>query len=129
MAKFTQKQLALRIQPGLKSIQTGGITRIVHGDTVIETGPYPSAAWHAAYEKLAAEQFKVGDLLVMVDCMEATHYKGKVWKCRHASFKAHSGDYGAFLEGFAGYFLCAFLRKATPEEASTYQPHTDDALA
>lgn len=129
MALFTAKQLALRIQPELKAKKNGGVAKVFHGDEVIAIGATPVGAWQLAYETLAAEQFKVGDLLVMEDCMEAAFHNGKVWKCRHASFKTQHGDYGAFLEGFAGYFLCAFLRKATPEEALTYQPQIKDAVA
>lgn len=129
MRVFTPKQLALRIQPELKAIKTGGITKIYQGDAVIITGSSPVGAWQLAYEKLASEQFKIGDLIVMEDCMEADFHKGKVWKCRHASFKTQHGDYGAFLEGYSGYFLCAFLRKATPEEELAYYSQSNDAIA
>ncbi len=129
MRLFTAKKLALRIQPELKAKIIGGVTKVFHGNEVIAIGSTPVGAWQLAYDTLAAEQFKVGDLLVMVDCIEADFHKGKVWKCRHASFKTQHGDYGAFLEDFAGYFLCAFLRKATPEESLTFQPQTNDAVA
>ncbi|QIC71843.1 MULTISPECIES: hypothetical protein [Acinetobacter] len=129
MRLFTPKQLALRIQPELKSKRLGGVTKICLCDEVIAMASTPVGAWQLAYERLAAVQFKVGDLLVIVDCIEADLHKGKVWKCRHGSFKTQHGDYGAFLEGFSGYFLCAFLRKATPEEALTFQPQSNDAVA
>lgn len=130
MLKLTPKLLALRIQPELKSKKVGGITQIIHGVDVIETGSHPKEAWSAAYEKLAATQYKVGDLVVMENCIEADYKKVKVWKCRHASFKAHSGDYAVFLENFSGYFLSAFLRKATPDEELEYhQKSSADAVA
>lgn len=127
MRTFTAKQLALRIQPELKSQRLGGVTKISLCNEVIAIASSSVGAWQLAYEKLAARQFKVGDLIVMVDCIEASFHEGKVWKCRHGSFKTQHGDYGAFLEGYAGYFLCAFLRKATPEEALTYQPNDEVA--
>lgn len=74
------------------------------------------------------KNFKVGDKVVMHTCLEATHYRGKVWGCRTDSFIAKCGDEVVFLEGFSGYFMCSFLRSVTDhvltlEQLSPYLPY------
>lgn len=127
MPFFTPKQLALRIQPELKSRKIGENTQVYLGDEVISSSHTAFSAWRAAYDALASNQFKVGDLVVLVECVEASceQYKGKVWKCRRGSFKTQHGDYGVFVEGVDGYFNSAYMRHATPEEALNYEPQTN----
>jgi len=55
--------------------------------------------------------FKKGDKVVMFDCGEAKHYKGRVWVCETSSFTTLSKCEVVFLEGFSGSFVAKFLKK------------------
>lgn len=121
MNKPTAKQLALKINPDLFTERDNAKNTIVRDkENIYATAFYPQQAWHDAYHQLAADQFKVGDLLVMVNCYEAKVYQNRVWLCRHNSYQAASGDYWVFLQGFSGAFVCEYLRKATDEEIQAY---------
>lgn len=118
---MTPKQKALNINPGLAWQAVSGRHFIMDGENAIASGWTAQKAWENAYRKLAFSRFKTGDLVVMEGCLEASHYAGKVWKCRSDSYEAHSGDYAVFLEGIAGYFCCDYLRPATSEEKQSYR--------
>lgn len=57
---------------------------------------------------------KEGDKVIMVNCGEAERYKDKIWVCRTDSFfpKNYPTEEVVMLEGFAGWFLCKFLKIA-----------------
>ena|SRR5690606_35070111 len=112
MKRKSFKEMALAINPNLIA-QKNNTQEWVVGDkdTVFASSPYRQAAWHKAYLKAASEQFKAGDQVVMVNCIEAEFHKDKVWTCRTDSFKACGDDYAVFLVGFSGYFYQEFLQK------------------
>lgn len=117
---MTAKYLALKLNKNLKSVQVSGQWLIMDGDKEVAKSYSPQSAWNDAYNKLAEKQFKTGDLVVMENCLEASRYVDKVWKCRSDSFKAASGDFAVFLENFGGYFCCEFLRLATSLEQHNF---------
>ncbi len=55
--------------------------------------------------------FKKGDVVIMVNCVEAEFYKATQFTCRTDSFRAKDGDDVVFLESFMGYFLTEYLKK------------------
>lgn len=121
MKKQTAKQLALKINPNLFTEKDRELNVVVRDkEKVYGRAFYAAQAWHTAYHTLAEDQFKVNDLLVMADCYEAERYSNRIWVCRHQSYKASSGDYWVFLEGFSGAFICEYLRKATDQEIQRY---------
>ena len=58
-------------------------------------------------------ELKIGDKVKMINCGEADHYKEKIWVCRTDSFypEHYKKDNVVMLEGFAGWFLCEYLKK------------------
>lgn len=66
--------------------------------------------WNFNY-KLGHELLQPGDKVMMHTCLEADHYKDKVWICESKEFRSASGTYVVFLEGFSGYFSTEFLNK------------------
>lgn len=66
--------------------------------------------WNFNY-KLEHELLQPGDCVVMHTCLEANHYKDKVWTCESKEFRSASGAYVVFLEGFRGYFATEYLNK------------------
>lgn len=58
------------------------------------------------------KNLKKGTRVIMFNCGEADHYKDKVWNCRTDSFfpKHYNENEMVYLEGFAGWFLCDFLK-------------------
>ena len=59
------------------------------------------------------KNLKTGDRVKMVNCVEADHYKGKIWTCRSDSYKYPTGDKEevVLLEDYAGAFVCEYLAK------------------
>lgn len=54
---------------------------------------------------------KKGDIVKMINCVEAQVNQDVQWICQTTSFKDKGGDDVVFLEGFSGYFLCEYLDK------------------
>lgn len=54
---------------------------------------------------------KKGDVVKMVNCLEASVHKEDKWICQTNSFKDKGGDNVVFLEDYSGYFLCEYLEK------------------
>ncbi len=63
------------------------------------------------------KNFKVGDKVKMVGSAEAEfpEYQNKVWTCESSSYLAHSGEEVVFLEGYSGYYMCAYLEEVEQE--------------
>lgn len=55
--------------------------------------------------------FKKGDVVIMINCMEADVFKKVQWTCQTDSFKAKDGSDVVFLKDFSGYFFTEFLKK------------------
>lgn len=119
---MTAKESALDNIPLLKAVKDKDGWKIMfYTHQYGETCSTSSKAWESALVHINKIKFKQGDLVVMQNCMEAANPKQKVWKCRTDSYPAATKDTVVFLENYSGYFLCYFLRLATPEEISEYE--------
>lgn len=115
------KEAALKVIPHLKAVRNGSDWRIMlHSSQYGELCASSRKAWLSALNHIQSIQFKKDDLVVMQDCMEADHYKNKVWRCRTDCFMDINNYQVIFLEGFSGYFHCYYLRLATDTEVTEF---------
>ncbi len=76
------------------------------------------------------KNFKIGDTVEMFDCGEAEHYKDKIWVCRSDSFfpKNYPTEEVVFLEGFAGWFSCKYLRTVVKPVTGSVVKYPSDTV-
>ncbi len=55
--------------------------------------------------------FKKGDLLKMVNCVEAEFYNATQWVYQTNSFTSKSGTEVVFLENLSGYFIAKIFKE------------------
>lgn len=56
------------------------------------------------------EGLKIGDQVIMVNCLEAQTYKNRIWKVRSSTWNL-CGTEVVLLEGYTGGFATEFLKK------------------